>query len=65
MAGDIGPPSRTHPYSSATSWHSGHTSTNSSPSGEKRSAYSPCNSVRSQTAHWRTTVAFVTRIGGP
>src|SRR3990170_1700935 len=61
-AGDIGPPSRTQPYSSADSWQSGQTSTKSTPSGENRNAYSPCSNVRSQTAHARRTVAFVTRM---
>ncbi len=61
-AREIGPPSRTQPYSSATSWQSGHTSTNSTPSGENRTVYSPWSSVRSQTAHARRTVDFVTRI---
>src|SRR5262245_9358737 len=42
--------------------HSGQTSTNSRPSGEKRSATSPCSNVRSHTAQPRRTLAFVTRI---
>ena len=62
--GLVGLPSFTQPWSSATSWQSGHTSTNSpSPSGENRTARSPVRSVRSQTAHDRVTVFPVTRIG--
>ena len=44
------------------SWQSGQTSTNSTPSGENLTAYSPWSNVRSQTAQARMTVAFVTRM---
>ena len=64
-AGETAWPSRTQPWSSATSLQSGHTSTNSWPSGEKRSVCSPISSVRSQIAHVRVTFAFVTLMEGP
>ena len=60
--GVVGAPSLSQPCSTATSWHSGHTSTSSAPSsGEKRTARSPSSSVRSQTAHVRVVETLVTR----
>ncbi len=64
-AGETACPSRTQPWSSATSLQSGQTSTNSAPSGEKRSVCSPIRSVRSQTAQVRVTLALVTRMERP
>src|SRR3954454_2043998 len=61
--GVVGAPSRTQPYSTAASAHSGQTSTKSFPPfGEKRIAFSPIRSVRSQIAHERSTVTRVTRV---
>src|SRR6266850_1565812 len=61
--GEVGAPSRTQPYSTAASAQSGQTSTKLFPPfGEKRIAFSPIRSVRSQIAHERSTVARVTRV---
>jgi hypothetical protein len=61
--GVVGAPSRTQPYSTAASAHSGQTSTKPPPPvGENRIAFSPIRSVRSQIAHERSTVARVTRV---
>ena len=60
IVGVVGEPSFTQPDSSAVSWHSGHTSTNSpAPFGEKRIVRSPISSVRSQIAH---TFEVLTRV---
>ncbi len=60
----IGLPSRTQPWSSATSWQSTQTSTKSSmPSGAKRSGCSPTSNVRSQIAHCLASMTRIVFIG--
>src|SRR3954454_5666374 len=61
--GVVGAPSRSQPCSTAASAHRGHTSTNPPPrAGEKRIAFSPIRSVRSQIAHERSTATRFTRV---
>ncbi len=63
--GESATPSLTQPWSTAVFVQSGHTSTYLVPSGEYRSACSPCNSVRSQTTQVRVAVVLITRMDEP